>query len=189
MFRRKANAKAKRVLRVPYICSLVLAQALAMVLAIAPLLLSSTPAYSQPSSKPKAKTKAEAQTKAKAKPAAKPINRQIIKGKFKLESILTEKDNKKQLWFKGRTAHGKPLSLVLVSRYTHPRLRAGESYQLAAEVGATKKDYHVLNKALVYFSGGGTTIPVWIMADHASLSLDVEKYLKMHAPSSDYLVL
>lgn len=137
-----------------------------------------------------AKGGSTAQPKPRPEAKAEPrITRQIIKGKFKLESILTEKDNKNQLWFKGRTAHGKPLSLVLVSRYTHPRLRAGESYQLAAEVGATHKDYHVLNKALVYFSGGGTTIPVWIMADHASLSLDVEKYLKMHAPSSDYLVL
>lgn len=116
-------------------------------------------------------------------------HRQIIKGKFTLDKILLEQDSKRQLWFKGRTARGKPLSLVLVSRYTHPKLRQGQSFQLAAEVGAMRKDYYLLNKALVYFSGGGTTIPVWILSDHASLSLDVEKYLKMHAPSSDYIVL
>lgn len=122
----------------------------------------------------------------------KPAARQIIKGKFKLAKILLEQDSKRQLWFEGRTAHGKALSLVLVSRYTHPDLRQGRSYQLAAEVGAKRPDYLLLNKALVFFpgsSGGGTTIPVWIMADHANLSLDVEKYLKMHAPTSDYLVM
>lgn len=129
-------------------------------------------------------------------------DRQIIKGKFTLDKILLEDDSKRQLWFKGRTAHGKELSLVLVSRYTHPDLRRGRSYQLAAEVGAKRPGYFLLNKALVYFSGspgsgtsgggtsgGGTTIPVWILADHANLSLDVEKYLKMHAPTSDYLVM
>lgn len=115
--------------------------------------------------------------------------RQIIKGKFTLDKILTEDGGKRQLWFSGRTAHGKPQSLVLVSRTQHPELRSGQSYQLAAEVGATTDDYYVLNKALVYFNAHGTTIPVWIMAEHASLTLDLEKYLKMHAPSSDYLVL
>lgn len=131
-----------------------------------------------------AKNNLKSKPKATAKPA-----RQIIKGKFTLDKILTEDGGKRQLWFSGRTAHGQPQSLVLVSRTRHPELRSGQSYQLAAEVGATTDDYHVLNKALVYFNAHGTTIPVWIMAEHASLTLDLEKYLKMHAPSSDYLVL
>lgn len=135
---------------------------------------SSQPATSSPKPTPKAS----------AKPA-----RQIIKGKFTLAKILREDSGKRQLWFSGRTAHGQPQSLVLVSRTQHPELRSGQSYQLAAEVGATTDDYYVLNKALVYFNAHGTTIPVWIMAEHASLTLDLEKYLKMHAPSSDYLVL
>lgn len=142
-----------------------------------------------PKASPKPQPKAKATERLKLETIKKPSHRQIIKGKFKLDKILVERGGKRQLWFAGRTAHGAPLSLVLVSRYTHPNLRQGDSYQLAAEVGETKQDYYLLNKALVYFSGGGTTIPVWIMADHASLSLDVEKYLKMHAPSSDYLVL
>lgn len=130
-----------------------------------------------------------AKTKTRPKATATKPARQIIKGKFTLDKILTEDGGKRQLWFSGRTAHGQPQSLVLVSRTQHPELRSGQSYQLAAEVGATTDDYYVLNKALVYFNAHGTTIPVWIMAEHASLTLDLEKYLKMHAPSSDYLVL
>lgn len=104
---------------------------------------------------------------------------------FKIEKISEEQVN---IWFKGASQNGKQETMVLKSDHLNENLKEGKKYRLTAETIKIKEGISSILKALVFFPNGATTIPIWMLSKESGLNLGLEKYLLMHAPSSDYII-
>lgn len=128
---------------------------------------------------------AEQKSTLKKEPPAKHSSKKIS-GTFKIIKVKKHSHQQNQIWF-SNVDDSK--IYVLNSHYTNQNLREGSQYRMVAEVFEDRKGQHHIQRALVYLPFGETTVPIWILSKDSKLNLNLDKYIRLHAPTTDYIVL
>ena len=113
-----------------------------------------------------------------------------IGGKFRISAIkkvnglfITE--------FSALTKTGKYDILVLESDHIHMGIKEGQELRLSAEILKTEGKKTLVNQMVIFLPAPEGDTPIWLMSKNQPGfgELKAEKYLNLHAPQSDYLIL
>ena len=119
-----------------------------------------------------------------------------VVGDYKVSSMTKMESGSFDVRFEKKEPSGHMDLLRLVTPHVHVGLKVGEVLKISAEVMANPRSKQKLpvaqiSQVLVFLkSSHQTTIPVWLISEaHGARPLKGAKYLEMHAPTSDFLVL
>ena len=114
-----------------------------------------------------------------------------VGGDYKVTSIdRNEKTNHFLVKFESLQPSGKFDVLNLESDHVHVAVKVGQSVRLSAEIlteaGATAE----VAQVVLFFQGQDGRVPIWLMSTKSPAGdLRATSYLKMHVPSTDFLVM
>ena len=92
----------------------------------------------------------------------------------------------------GRDAEdpGRFSRLVLYTDHLHSGFDVGDRLRLSAEIHKDHGDWAEVSQVLLFLPARDTTVPVWLLSRNVRFGgLHGARYLEMHAPTSDYIVL
>lgn len=114
-----------------------------------------------------------------------------IGGDYNVSSINRLENGLIEIHFSSVKQSGKYDELTLVSKHIHMGIRLGQALRISAEVvSELTNGRFAINQVLVYLPTSQGKTPVWIVAEGSNSGrLSGIPLLKMHAPSSDYLIL
>ncbi len=115
-----------------------------------------------------------------------------IGGTYKVVKLQKRADSEFEIHFESAPPSGRYDRLVLHSDHIHMGLQEGQTLRLSAEVLKSSADELEVTQVLLFLSNPeyGTT-PVWMLSSqHASgQELRASRWLDMHAPQADYIIL
>ena len=114
-----------------------------------------------------------------------------ITGQYKVHISKNGKFDNYRIEFQSKFKTGRLDRLDLMTDHVHLGLEDGAEVKLSAEV---VRDFGVtgeISQVLVFLPRkGGSVTPVWLLSSaYLNRPLRGARYLEMHAPTSDYLVL
>jgi len=113
-----------------------------------------------------------------------------VGGQFRLVSIerLGEKDFR--IKFESEPKTGKHDYLVLRSDHLHLAMQEGQVLRLSAEVIRDRGSELEVTQVLLFLPSGQGTVPIWLLSSqHVPQEFRGARWLDMHAPQADYLIL
>ncbi len=113
-----------------------------------------------------------------------------IGGQFRIVSIehLGEKDFR--IKFESEPKTGKHDYLVLRSDHLHLAMQEGQVLRLSAEVIRDRGSELEVTQVLLFLPSGQGTVPIWLLSSqHVPQEFRGARWLEMHAPQADYLIL
>ncbi len=85
---------------------------------------------------------------------------------------------------------GKHDRLILESDHVNVAVTKGMELRLSAEILREQKGATEVSQVLLFLPKSDTHVPVWLLSRHAKhQELRGSRYLEMHAPTSDFMVL
>lgn len=119
--------------------------------------------------------------------AAEPLR---VSGDFRLKEFKPLPYGGGTMIFQAEHQTGRFDELHLEARQSHLALEKGKVFHLSAEVVAVQGSVAEASQILIQFSKGDQKIPVWLLSSkYPGMPLRGARYLEMHAPSNDYLLL
>lgn len=113
-----------------------------------------------------------------------------IGGVYKVTKIQKKGGDHFVVEFTSTQKTGKFDVLVLESDHLHVAVEEGKELRLSAEVLKEGKKRTEVAQVLVFLPHGATHVPVWLLSRNApNRDLRGSRYIEMHAPTSDYLIL
>lgn len=113
-----------------------------------------------------------------------------IGGIYKVTRIQKKSDGHFVVEFTSSQKTGKFDVLVLESDHLHVAVEEGKELRLSAEVLKEGKQRTEVAQVLLFLPHGDTHVPVWLLSRNApDRDLRGSRYIEMHAPTSDYLIL
>lgn len=113
-----------------------------------------------------------------------------IGGVYKVTKIQKNRDGHFVVEFTSLQKTGKFDVLVLESDHLHVAVEEGKELRLSAEVLKESPKRTEVAQVLLFLPHGDTHVPVWLLSRHApDRDLRGSRYIEMHAPTSDYLIL
>lgn len=112
-----------------------------------------------------------------------------VSGNYEVFSIVKKAEGEFEITFKSEIKTGRFDTIFLNADHVYIAIEEGASFRISAEILADNGSRAEASQILVYLPSNDTHIPVWLLSRRANLkSLEGVKFIKMHAPSSDYLV-
>lgn len=92
--------------------------------------------------------------------------------------------------FKAMRPTGRFDVLKLESDHVHVGVKVGQSLRLSAEILAESGTTAEVSQLVMFLKGPNGKVPVWLLS-HKSIGTDLRaiRYLEMHVPSNDYVVM
>ena len=114
-----------------------------------------------------------------------------VAGEYKVSSIKRQADGAFEVGFVSKHTTGRFDRLRLVTDHLHLRLKVGLSLKISAEIVEESGAIGEISQVLVFLrSSQHTQVPIWLISKtFGGRPLKGARYLEMHAPTSDYLVL
>ena len=114
-----------------------------------------------------------------------------VSGEFVVKSITADKQGFFTVIFANTAKDAKVNMLRLETRHLHVAIEQGKRLRLSAEVGKWRGNIVEARQILVFVPTASSHTPIWLLSRHSSndKKLQGAKYLDMHAPQSDFLVL
>lgn len=114
-----------------------------------------------------------------------------VAGEYKVSQIKKQPDGAFQVSFVSKHTTGRFDRLRLVTDHLHLRLKEGLSLKISAEIVKGSGAAGEISQVLVFLpSSKHSHVPIWMISKAFSgRPLKGARYLEMHAPTSDYLVL
>ena len=114
-----------------------------------------------------------------------------VSGEFIVKSITTDKQGFFTVIFANTAKNAKINTLRLETRQLHVAIEQGKRLRLSAEVGKWRGNTVEARQILVFVPTASSHTPIWLLSRHGSddQKLQGARYLDMHAPQSDFLVL
>ena len=117
---------------------------------------------------------------------------QRVGGRYKIASIEKLDEANFRIRFTSQTETGRFDQLILKSDHIHLSMQEGQVVRLSAEVIDAPKGQEVeVTQVLLFLSNPeyGTT-PVWLLSSqHPTREFRGSRWLDMHAPQADFLIL
>lgn len=125
--------------------------------------------------------------------AAQPDSQNVavrVGGNYKVTSIERLAPDHFMIEFTSTAKTGKHDRLVLESDHVNVAVSKGMELRLSAEVLWEKKGVTEVSQVLLFLPKNDTHVPVWLLSRNAkNQELRSSRYLEMHAPTSDFMVL
>jgi hypothetical protein len=113
-----------------------------------------------------------------------------VGGDYQVSEIDRIRDDEFKIVFKAVTQTGKYDTLVLVSDHVNMKVEKGQVLRLSAEVGKEDGATAEVTQVLLFLPNGNTHVPMWMLSKHfPGRELRGSRYIEMHSPTSDYIVL
>ena len=127
------------------------------------------------------------QSKASAEPKG-----QLLKvgGDYEVTAIEHLNDSEFRVEFKAVTPTGKFDNLSLHSDHVHVAVRIGQKLRLSAEILNSNGLSAEVAQMVIFIANPQGPIPVWLLSNRAGhQDLRAIKYIDMHSPLTDYIVM
>lgn len=114
-----------------------------------------------------------------------------VSGEFVVKSITADKQGFFTVIFTNTSKSAKIGTLRLETRHLHVAIEQGKRLRLSAEIGKWRGNVVEARQILVFVPTASSHTPIWLLSRHntGDKKLQGAKYLDMHAPQSDFLVL
>jgi len=113
-----------------------------------------------------------------------------VGGNYIVKSVEQKSGDSFLVRFLAETQTGKFDELVLESDHVHVAVKVGRTLRLSAEVLQTKGPKAQISQVVLFFPNAEGHVPVWLMSNKfRNIDLKASKYLDMHAPINDYMIL
>ncbi|MCX6128855.1 MAG: hypothetical protein NTX25_07300 [Proteobacteria bacterium] len=113
-----------------------------------------------------------------------------VGGQYRVSQIEKIQENDFRIKFTSEPLTGKNDHLVLHSDHVHLSLQEGQVLRLSAEVLSDKAQELEVTQVLLFFPSDQGVTPIWLLSSqHTSADFHGARWLDMHAPQSDYLIL
>jgi hypothetical protein len=124
-------------------------------------------------------------------PAATKIER--VGGDYVVAAIDPKGDGDEGLFivrFESAQPTGRYDVLTLESDHIHVGVKVGQKVRLSAEILSERRPAAEVAQVVIFFKGPMGQVPVWLLSTKASSrDLRAVKYLEMHVPATDYVVM
>ena len=119
--------------------------------------------------------------------AAEPLR---VGGDYKVVSIDRVKSGAFVVAFKSVVPSGKYDVLRLESDHVHVAVKVGQQIRLSAEILTEKGDTAEVSQMVIFLPSVQGHVPVWLLSNKAPASEHPSsKYLEMHNPLNDYVIM
>lgn len=113
-----------------------------------------------------------------------------VGGDYKVEKIEKVSDRTFVVEFHSVTATGKYDVLRLESDHVHVAVKVGQTLRLSAEILADKGREAEVSQVVLFLPNPQGHVPVWLLSNKVPAGeLRGSKYLEMHSPLNDYVVM
>ncbi len=113
-----------------------------------------------------------------------------ITGEFKIDKITKISPDSYRIVFTNLDKSEPHETLFLDSNQIHMGLSEGQTLRLSAEVFQRNPKTWEITQVLVFLKTTNSHIPVWLISQtHGPKELRGARYIEMHAPTSDFLIL
>ena len=114
-----------------------------------------------------------------------------VSGEFVVKSITADKRGFFTVIFANTVKDAKVKTLRLETQHLHVAVEQGKRLRLSAEIGKWRGNIVEARQVLVFVPTASSHTPIWLLSRHSSSDQKLQgaKYLDMHAPQSDFLVL
>lgn len=113
-----------------------------------------------------------------------------VGGNYIVSSVQQKNDNSFLVTFKAEVTSGKFDELRLESDHVHVAVKVGRTLRLSAEVLAAKGPAAEVSQVVLFFPNADSHVPVWLMSNKfPARDLKASRYLEMHAPINDFMIL
>lgn len=113
-----------------------------------------------------------------------------VGGDYTVEAIDKVNDRTFKIIFKADKPSGKFDVLRLDSDHVHVAVKVGQKIRLSAEILGQKGAEAEVAQVVIFFEGNVGRVPVWMLSNKAPQSeLRASKYLEMHVPANDFIVM
>jgi hypothetical protein len=113
-----------------------------------------------------------------------------IGGDYKVTAIDRLKDGAFVIEFKSTAPSGKFDVLHLESDHVHVAVKVGQQIRLSAEILAEKGSTAEVSQMVIFLPSVQGHVPVWLLSNKAPANEHPSsKYLEMHNPLNDYIIM
>jgi len=113
-----------------------------------------------------------------------------VGGDYTVTSVDRLTDREFHVEFKAVAASGKFDVLNLHSDHIHIAVRKGEKLRLSAEILSTQGAVAEVAQMVIFLPSNLGPTPVWLLSNRATNhELRAVKYLEMHSPQTDYVIM
>lgn len=115
---------------------------------------------------------------------------QKIGGQYIVHSIKRIRHDEFVIEFHSTVKNGKADVVKLVADHVHAGVKLGQSIRISAEIDSELSSVVNATQVLLFLPRPEGPVPVWLMSKKGrGRDLNGSKYLEMHAPQSDYVIL
>jgi len=113
-----------------------------------------------------------------------------VGGNYTVKSVEQKSGNSFVVRFTAETQTGTFDELELESDHVHVAVKVGRTLRLSAEVLKAKGPKAEVSQVVLFFPNVQGHVPVWLMSNKfPNRDLKASKYLDMHAPYNDFMIL
>jgi hypothetical protein len=113
-----------------------------------------------------------------------------VGGNYVVKSVEKRGDNSFVVNFKAEVTSGTFDELQLESDHVHVAVKVGRILRLSAEVLKTNGPTAEISQVVLFFPNVEGHVPVWLMSNkYPASDLKASRYLEMHAPNNDFMIL
>jgi len=113
-----------------------------------------------------------------------------VGGNYTVKSVEQKSGNSFVVKFTAENQTGTFDELELESDHVHVAVKVGRTLRLSAEVLKTQGPKAQISQVVLFFPNAEGHVPVWLMSNKfPNRDLKATKYLDMHAPNNDYMIL
>jgi hypothetical protein len=113
-----------------------------------------------------------------------------VGGNYTVKSVEQKSGNVFLVKFTAENLSGNFDELELESDHVHVAVKVGRTLRLSAEVLRTTGPKAEISQVVLFFPNAEGHVPVWLMSNKfPDRDLKASKYLEMHAPINDYMIL
>ena len=113
-----------------------------------------------------------------------------VGGDYEVTAIDQLNESEFRVEFRAVTPTGKFDTLNLHSNHVHVAVRIGQKLRLSAEILTDNGRSAEVAQMVIFISNPQGPIPVWLLSNRAGhQDLRATKYIDMHSPLTDYIVL
>ncbi|MBM4251248.1 MAG: hypothetical protein FJ146_04715 [Deltaproteobacteria bacterium] len=125
-----------------------------------------------------------------ATPAEAPNIATRVGGDYLVSAIDHVDNGEFRIQFAAVAPSGKFDTLTLHSNHVHVAVKIGQKLRLSAEILSTKGTAAEVAQMVIFVANPQGPVPVWLLSNRAGpRDLKATKYLEMHSPLTDYIVM
>ncbi len=113
-----------------------------------------------------------------------------VGGNYIVKSVEQKSGNSFIVSFTAESQTGKFDELQLESDHVHVAVKVGRTIRLSAEILKANGPKAEISQVVLFFPNAEGHVPVWLISNKfPNRDLKATKYLDMHAPNNDYMIL